>query len=112
MARWLVLYRVTTYTGQLCKKYKATENFGNLSGDHNIHAFDRYIQVNFAENIIKVTGNFGKLSGDHNIQGDHYIQGHYVQVWLYYLEFVIHGGRGSSTCGSLINKTTELKVKL
>ena len=38
-------------------------------------AGDGYIQVNFAENIIKATGNFGKLSGDLNIQGDRYIQG-------------------------------------
>ena len=65
-------------SGQLCRKFKATENFG-------------------------------KLSGDCNIQGDLYIQGCYIQ---HYLEFVIHGGRGSSACGSLINKTTELKVKL
>ena len=36
-----------------------------------------YIQVNFAENIIKATGNFGKLSGDRNIQGDRYIHGSY-----------------------------------
>ena len=44
-------------------------------------AGDRYIQVNFAENIIKETGNFGKLSGDCNIQGDCYIQGdRYIQV--------------------------------
>ena len=48
-------------------------------------AGDRYIQVNFAENIIKVTGNFGKLSSDHNVQGDRYIQGSYntgFQVFL------------------------------
>ena len=38
-------------------------------------AGDRYIQVNFAENIVKAIENFGKLSGDLNIQGDHYIQG-------------------------------------
>ena len=35
-----VIYRVTTiiilYTGQLGRKYKATENFGKLSGDRNI----------------------------------------------------------------------------
>ena len=37
----------------------------------------RYIQVNFAENIIKANGNFGKLSSDCNIQGDCYIQGSY-----------------------------------
>ena len=36
-----------------------------------------YIQVNFAENIIKATGNFGKLFGDLNIQGDRYIHGSY-----------------------------------
>ena len=40
-------------------------------------AVDRYMQVNFGENIIKATGNFGKLFGDHNIQGDRYIQGSY-----------------------------------
>ena len=48
-------------------------------------AGDRYIQVNFAENIIKATGNFGKLSSDHNVQGDRYIQGSYntgFQVFL------------------------------
>ena len=44
-----------------------------MSGDRNIQG-DCYIQVNFAENIIKATGNFGKLSGDRNIQGDRYIQ--------------------------------------
>ena len=38
-------------------------------------AGDRYIQVNFAENIVKAFENFGKLSGDLNIQGDRYIQG-------------------------------------
>ena len=43
-------------------------------------AGDRYIQVNFAENIIKATGHFGKLSGDRNIQGDCYIRGRYKQV--------------------------------
>ena len=48
MARWPL------YTDQLCRKYKATDNFGKLSSDRNI-----------------------------NIQGDHYIRGHYIQVWLY-----------------------------
>ena len=44
-------------------------------------AGDRYIQVNFAENIIKATGNFWKLSSDRNIQGACYIQGdRYIQV--------------------------------
>ena len=43
-------------------------------------AGDRYIQVNFAENIIKATGNFWKLSSDRNIQGACYIQGdRYIQ---------------------------------
>ena len=41
---------------------------------------DCYIQVNFAENIIKATGNFGKLSGVRKMQGDRYIQGSYIQV--------------------------------
>ena len=42
-----VIYRVTTiiilnnYTGQLCRKYKATENFAKLSSDHNIRG-DHY----------------------------------------------------------------------
>ena len=36
---------------------------------------NRYIQVNFAENIpVRELKMFGKLSGDHNIQGDCYIQ--------------------------------------
>ena len=39
-----------------------------------------YIQVNFAENIIKATGNFGKLSGDLNIQGDCYIQVNFAGI--------------------------------
>ena len=39
-------------------------------------AGERYIQVNFAENI-KATENFGKLSSDRNIQGNRYIQGSY-----------------------------------
>ena len=43
-------------------------------------AGDGYIQVNFAENIIKATRNFGKLSGVRNIQGDCYIHGRYIQV--------------------------------
>ena len=34
----------------LCRKYKATENFGKLSGDRNIQG-DRYVQVSFAQNI-------------------------------------------------------------
>ena len=29
---------------------------------------------------------FGKLFGDGDIQGDHYIQGHYIQVQLYIVE--------------------------
>ena len=53
MARWALYTGWKLYTGQLCRKYKATENFG-------------------------------KLSSDHNIQGDCYIQGRYIQVWLYY----------------------------
>ena len=36
---------------------------------------NRYIQVNFAENIpVRELKIFGKLSGAHNIQGDCYIQ--------------------------------------
>ena len=35
--------RLPLYAGQLCKKYKATEKFGKLSGDRNIQG--RYIQV-------------------------------------------------------------------
>ena len=31
------------YTGQLCRKNKATENFGKLSGNRNIQG-DSYIQ--------------------------------------------------------------------
>ena len=40
-----IIYRVTTiiilYTGQLCRKYKATENFWKLYGDRNIQG-DHY----------------------------------------------------------------------
>ena len=47
-----VIYRVTTiiilYTGQLCRKYKATENFGKLSSDCNIQG-DHHIQRSYIE---------------------------------------------------------------
>ena len=35
----------------------------------------------------KGTENSGKLSSDRNIQGDRYIQGSYIQVWLYYFHY-------------------------
>ena len=53
MARWPLYTGWPLKIGQLCRKYKVTENFG-------------------------------KLSSDHDIQGDRYIQGHYIQVWQYY----------------------------
>ena len=43
MARWLLQTGWPLYTAQLCRKYKATENFGKLSGDRNIQG-DRYTQ--------------------------------------------------------------------
>ena len=66
------------------KKYSQTfvqqSPFGNGIKVTVIYtAGDRYIQVNFAENIIKATGNFGKLSGDRNIQGDRYIQVNFAE---------------------------------
>jgi len=42
-ARWSLYTWWPLYTGQLCRKYKATGNFGKLSGDRNIQG-DRYIQ--------------------------------------------------------------------
>ena len=36
MARWPLYTGCPLYTGQLCRKNKATENFGKLSGDRNI----------------------------------------------------------------------------
>ena len=40
---------------------------------------DRYIQVNFSENIKETE----KLFNERNIQGDRYLQARYIQVWLY-----------------------------
>ena len=34
MTRWLLHTGGPLYTGQICKKYKATENFGKLFGDY------------------------------------------------------------------------------
>ena len=50
-------YRAAIYRSTL-QKYKTTENFEKLSGDHNIQS-DHYIQVNFAENKsqLKILGN-------------------------------------------------------
>ena len=79
-----VIYRVTAtyralYTGQLCRKYKTTENFGKLSGDHNIQS-DRYIQVNFAENKsqLKILGNC-PVTLICGVTAT-YVQGCYIQV--------------------------------
>ena len=53
-----MLYPGPLYTGQLCRKYKTTENFGKLSGDCDVqgerYIQGRYIQVNFAENKIEL----------------------------------------------------------
>ena len=53
-----MLYPGPLYTGQLCRKYKTTENFGKLSGDCDVqgerYIQGRYIQVNFAENKIQL----------------------------------------------------------
>ena len=45
-----------------------------------LYTADRYMQVNFTEK--KGNDIFGKLSCDHSIQGDHYMQGRHIQVWL------------------------------
>ena len=37
------IHKLTVYTGQLCKNYNATENFGKLSDDRNVQG-DRHIQ--------------------------------------------------------------------
>ena len=90
----------------LNSNFALTQGYLNLALNNSAQGDNLYTSGQLCRKF-KATENFGKLSGDCNIQGDRYIQGR-----LYYLEFVIHGGRGSSTCGSLINKTTELKVKL
>ena len=38
MAKWPLYTGWPLYSGQLCRKYKATENFGKLCGDHDIQA--------------------------------------------------------------------------
>ena len=48
MARWLLNTGWPLHTAQLCRKYKATENFGKLSGDRNIQ-YDCYVQGRYIQ---------------------------------------------------------------
>ena len=55
-----------------------TITLGKWQGHHDIQG-DRYIQVNFTENIRQLHENFGKLTSDRKIQDNRYLQGRYIQ---------------------------------
>ena len=69
MARWPL------YTGNLCRKYKATENFGKLSGDRNIlvdhYILGSYIKVDCvlpnSSFVAFITSNIFKFQQQHTL---------------------------------------------
>lgn len=69
------------------KKQRNSNQRKNLN--HNIYMWRPYTgtYVNFTE----IKGKFfRKLSSDRNVQGDHYMQGCYIQVWLYLADRTSH----------------------
>ena len=77
------LFQGETQCEKMQSNLYTTVTLGKWQCDHFTQG-DRYIQVNFAENIGQLI--FGKLSGDRNIPGDRYIQGRYIQVWLFFIQ--------------------------
>ena len=76
------LFQGETQCEKMQSNLYTTVTLGKWQCDHFTQG-DRYIQVNFAENIGQLI--FGKLSGDRNIPGDRYIQSRYIQVWLFFI---------------------------